>query len=265
MSCSGPVLDKDKILIANRACHKKCAQNVVICDVCGKMIKGDYIIDAYGRKCCSAHSETMRCFVCNYTGRVTNLGDSRFICDKCSKTAVTSLAQAQRIFTKIKTFLSRKYSIDVEHPIKLHIGSTADLQEKWGDKWQMGLKGQFTRDYEYQTWSSGKVDVLKDEFTITLLSHMPADVLEGVLVHEYFHAWQAENFDEKADLALKEGSAETIAYIYNKEAGHTVWSGLQLKNQVDLYRNNLKKGLFLFDDLGNMQDFLKILTRMTTW
>lgn len=265
MYCNGPVLDNEKVIIAGQACHKECAKNVLICDVCGEMIKGVYLIDAYGRKCCSKHSEKNRCFVCNYTGPVIDLGDSRHICKMCLRSAVVKKAKALKIFKKVKKIVAQNYGIKVKHDINIKIGNINELKEEWGDKWQNGLKGQFSRDHEFRTYSSGKVETIKDDFTITLLSHLPADALEGILAHEYFHAWQAENFLENATLELKEGSAETIAYIFNKDQGHNMWASLQLKNTVTLYKNNLKLGLNLYDELGNMEDFLATLKNMTDW
>lgn len=262
--CGGPVpMSKLRAKGADNF-HDECLEKSVECDICGNYIKGEYVIDSYGRKACSDHDPENGCFACHFPECVETLEDGRNICGKCRESSVATDAELWAVFKRVADYLERKYGISVMHDITLSMGSVSELQDKWKGNWKPGLMGQFSRDSEFLEYSDGTRKTVRDDFKITVLTHIPRNLLEGVVTHEYFHAWQAENLDEDATLEFKEGTAEAVSHQYYLDRGFNTWARGQKANKVELYRDNLLIALKLLGDRP-VSDFVESIRGLKTF
>ncbi|PKK90828.1 MAG: hypothetical protein CVV64_08080 [Candidatus Wallbacteria bacterium HGW-Wallbacteria-1] len=262
--CKGPVPPSETVKEKNSVYHSKCLTRTFRCDLCSKPVSGRYMEDSYGRKCCSVHvkNSDQACFVCNWPDTFQMDDGERWICRKCNSSGISDSRTAYALLKTVKEYLRREMGLVMKNPVKLYIADMKTFRGEWGNDWSPGLKGRFTRERSIASYSDGRNEVTSDQMKISVLSHLPKGLLTGVLAHEFFHAWQAENLGENIAREFQEGTAELIANRVMTAFNCGIWAESQARNKVDLYREAFIKYRDLLEETRDY-DLLDEINRLS--
>lgn len=221
-----------------------CRQKAQVCACCHEVILDRYFIigDAPMHYCEVCTQTRPRCDICcvplDAQGKIF-AGRDRAIqrCASCFSAAITTVAQAERLYHEIHTLLKRELALEIAVLPKLHLaeratlvelhqqeGVTASSETPLGPE-QQHLLGFFRR--------------VDDDWNIYIEQLLPLTLFQAVAAHELAHAWQSTHAAKKQSLKIIEGFAEWVAYRVLLALGQQrEAAGLTRRN--DLYGDGLQ-------------------------
>lgn len=213
----------------------------VICVVCHQPIRETFVTNGWGEKYCQRHEkEHPKCSNCSrlatpeLTGGYVTYKDGRVMCRKCAKTAVTTLEETEKVMADVRKVLkSEGLSLgNARLPIKL-VGA-ADLKERKRGRRNISPSGLTNTEYTLK----GRQVVGRTLKEILVLYGMPRVELEGILAHEFGHAWLFLNNYPELPPKVAEGICELFSYmVLKRQTGPEVEYRLRMieKNKDQVY------------------------------
>lgn len=194
--------------------HNSCYTDHIAlrCELCGKIIDGEYIFDDWGHVVCAYHQEhIVQCWACGQmiteAGADTVYADGRHTCGACRAEAIFCPEKAQLVLAEVATAMNRLgINVDLETPLEL---VSADELKR--------LSGASTRDPyglatgETRSWLHGILTDRRQQ--VYALYGCPRGLLMEVLAHELMHTWMYNRDRYGTNIALAEGSCEYASLL----------------------------------------------------
>ena len=235
-----------------QVCHA-CYQKLPVCACCGIPILKEYAFvgDSPARYCQSCLTTRPRCDICRVPlsdeGKTLHTQDGDiYRCATCYSTAVTTAAEAQRLYQETCALLKRELKLDIAVLPELHIVGRTTLAALNQQSYMLGnaetplehqhLLGFFQRSGENQA--------------IFIEQVLPRTLFQAIAAHELAHAWQSIYAPSKQPLKIVEGFAEWVSYRIllalgqQREAAH-------LTRRSDLYGDGLQYFIALEREHGH--------------
>ena len=208
-------------------CSRKCYESQLPqCTICGKRSAEGALAADNSFFACPDCLRKPRCFACQIPTDGKKLPDGRVICPKCSESAVSDENTAHDCFRIVRNELKYKLGFGTDHPIRFSLIDQETLHQK-----SRGESGVVTEQglFEYRAEMekvvtrnllgrkiSEKEEKTSEQFNIYVLEGLPKERMEYVIAHELGHDWQMAKFPGIRDMAVKEGFAEYIGWLYNR-------------------------------------------------
>jgi hypothetical protein len=218
-----------------------CRQQALVCACCHQPILGRYfIIGDSGAPYCEQCMQTRpHCGVCRvpldaqgktFPGR----DGSIYRCSSCFSTAVTTQADAERLYRDTCALLKRELALEVAILPKLHLVERATLAELH----DIAADPETSPGPEQQHLL-GFFQRIDDDWTIYIEQLLPKTLFQAVAAHELAHAWQSTHAPQAQPLKIVEGFAEWVAYRVLLALGEQ-HEAARLTRRNDLYGDGLQ-------------------------
>ena len=208
-------------------CSQKCYESQLPqCTICGKRSAAGALAADNSFFACPECLKKPRCFACQIPADGKALPDGRVICSECAKSAVSDENDARGIFLAVRNELKYNLGFSTDHPIHFFLIDQKTLHEK-----SRGESGVVTEQglFEYLAEMkkvvtrnllgrkiSEKEEKTSERFNIYALDGLPKERMEYVMAHELGHDWLVTHYPGIRDLAVKEGFAEYVGWLYNR-------------------------------------------------
>lgn len=232
------------------------------CGNCGAAITGTYRMA--GPKevpvCQDCQRNYAKCFLCNVPADVARGGiylkDGRQLCAEHNKIGVRSESTARRLFRQgiqetvntLGTIMRLDVPINNVYLVDLDRLRAISAQGSHGSSLASGkVLGLTSLQIQIK---GGQTSTLPA--TVHLLNWVDEERMLTVSVHEYSHAWQAENHQQynKTNQELREGFAEWVAYKVCENYQRYDQMKILTSPRGGVYYNGLMKFLALEQDRG---------------
>lgn len=185
------------------------------CYVCGKTLKGAFLVDSWGEKFCLEHQG--KCPSCSFCGRlippqyqeVNQIIHPHIRCQVCRSSAIETLEQANPLFGKIVQWVNGQGLRYQNLPLRIELVSRDQLFQI--DPKSSNPKTLGTAMKEFHT-AAGRLPQVRIK-GVAILRGLPATLFHGVTVHELGHVWLAVHGVLLIRWA-EEGFCELLAYRY---------------------------------------------------
>jgi len=238
-----------------------CRQKLPVCACCGIPILKEYAIvgDSSAPYCQTCMTTRPRCDICrvplNDKGKtIREQGGNTYRCASCYSTAVTTAAEAERLYRETRALLKGELKLDIPLLPELHIVERAKLAALNAQSLMNGnaeapigpdpqhLLGFFQRNGE--------------DRAIYIEQVLPRTLFKAVAAHELAHAWQSFYAPSTQPLKIVEGFAEWASYRILLALGQQR-EAARLTRRTDLYG----EGLHYFLDLEREHGRDRVLQR----
>ena len=224
-ACRNPCIKGSYNLNGKVYCSEKCIDQLNKCENCGNPARPMHTLinqDGDKMQLCSNCTNAPKCYFCAMPYRTQKLYDRRYICQKCSKSAVTSKQQMQSALTRVRRHLKNLFGFDNTHYIELVPVSLHELEkESQGIYFAPGGGRMALMRHEFKIVEKTDIrgrkstSVQDEKCRIFVLTHTPSDMLDDALAHELTHDFLRHNAGKINDLKIEEGFAEAIAAKFN--------------------------------------------------
>lgn len=252
-------------------CVEHWQQALPKCSICGTPMQGTYHLHGpEASPICSKCVLLPTCFVCGKPSDIQRgsklLPDGRYLCTLHESDALFSAAQATLLFGRAvaeteKTFGSR---LRLKVPVKgIVLVDIPGLQALTGNRYSqerllkgrlLGLTSLTLKQQGANRWTEPAV--------VHILNALPKNRFLTVAIHEYAHAWHAENHQDynATSATVREGFAEWIAYKVCQREHRTEEMAILLNPQGEVYYAGLQKFLTLERQIGTQATLERALT-----
>lgn len=221
-----------------------CRQKAQVCACCREVILDRYFIigDSPMHYCEVCTQTRPRCDLCRIPldnqGRIFAGRDGAvYRCATCFSSAVTTAAQAERLYHEIRTLLERELALEIAVLPKLHLAERATLVElhqqdsvPTDPNTPLGPEPQHLLGFFRR---------INDDWNIYIEQLLPQTLFQAVVAHELAHAWQSTHASQTQSLKLIEGFAEWVAYRVLLTLGQQR-EAARLTRRSDLYGDGLQ-------------------------
>ncbi len=228
----------------------KCNKEALRCAACGSVIIGQYAKHPYvdGVFCMNCEKIHPKCGMCGRpiaTRPVMKLAGERPICLECLKTSILTQDGMQTMLETSAAFAFKLYGMKVDHQLPLHLVDDIDLVRKDSGMPGSGQElGLFYRN--------------GDDFSIYVLAGLPLELATETMLHEWTHAWFAENGHALHPRWVQEGFCQWMASKVLKSKGYT--NGfVRLRDRTDMYGKGYRYVQSIEDDAGSPQAVFKYM------
>ena len=226
--CQKPLTGPHMVVDGKKFCSRECAATVLPkCHRCGIALFGESInfISDQEYKYCTACAQMEPCFACQLPEPGTRLRDERLVCHRCQKTAVTSKAEALRMFREVRAVLKTLgYAACGE--IQFDLVDRPAMKRAAGKLYNERELGIYRHESQTTTTTTTQGKVVTDVVTTTAQScsifvydHLPTERFMETVAHELGHDWCLHQFGRIASNQISEGVAEYVASRFNEAMG----------------------------------------------
>jgi len=211
----GASIEGEAIVSSGRSYHRSCwEKNVAVrCSLCGEILKGEYVKDAWGNRYHPSHRREM--VACEYCGRfisetITHGGaryaDGRSVCNICRRTAVEGAGEGRKLMVQAAARLAGiGLAVDPSR-VRLELVDLTRMVEASGDRSR--LRTGYT---QYESVTSVGGTRRSESVTVYVLAGMPRLETIATLAHELTHVWLSREERLSTRPALAEGSCNYAA------------------------------------------------------
>ena len=232
-------------------CSKICLLKTwPICSSCKKRTNGG-IKRGYGKMfLCKTCATKPKCFAC-YMPTNGKLSDGRMICKKCTKTAIMTSVEAEKIAKQVRKIMREKLAIFTDHEIEYHLVGQKQLKEHVthdNGGTELGLyrfekiveRTTTKKSFLGKTTTSTEEKVRSKTHSIYFLYGIPKKKFIEVAAHELAHDWMQEYYPNIDDIKIKEGWAEFVASKINSIYGQSEMNKRMEVNKNKIYGDGFR-------------------------
>ncbi len=231
-----------------------CLHRLPVCACCGIPILKEYsTFDGSSVPYCQECMTTRpRCSICevpiNEQGKViTGQAETTYRCATCFSTAVTTQAEAKRLYEATGKLLQRELQLALPILPELHIVERAQLAKL--HEHNSTLKAAGISPSEKPPHLQGFFRRFGEQQDIYIEQVLPRTRFQAVAAHELAHAWQSDNAPSSQPLTIIEGFAEWVAFHVLLLLGQQA-EAARLTRRKDLYGEGLQYFLALEREHG---------------
>ncbi len=221
-----------------------CLQKAPVCSACHIPILGEYFLigDSPMPYCESCIKTRPRCDICRapldeHGKTFPERGGTANRCASCLRLAVTTFAEAQRLYQETADLLRRELHLDIPILPELTIVERAILIELNRQASIIGDAGTpLGPEHQHLLGFFQRIDENRRIYIERLLPQM---LFRAVAAHELAHAWQSIHAPSKQSLMISEGFAEWVAYRVLLALGQQ-HDAARLTRRNDLYGQGLQ-------------------------
>lgn len=201
--------------------HAQCYRDLIAprCAYCNKPLVGEYLIDSWGTKFCKEHKGKYP--ECSFCGRLVPpqqlepdvKRNESIRCPICRASAIDSIAQAQPIFTRLKSWVNRQGLMYNNLPISLELCDRSKLSQYLRGSTEIHSLGVTRRT----TYIQNGQEIGTEISGIAVLQGLPATLFQGVTIHELGHVWLTVHGIKDLPLWAEEGFCELLSYRFYSE------------------------------------------------
>ncbi len=224
------------------------------CAICKQPLSDKYTRDAWGYNFHSRHlNELQPCFSCArlISKNITNGGkkypDGRNMCNICTKTAVSSPAKAQKYFSRLKRFMTRRGLKLPAGEFPLFLVDMSVLRNSNPGK--MDVAGRT----EKASYEINGVEKSRRIEKMQILEGLPVEHFIAIAAHEFGHSWLFLNRYPHLELQVEEGLCELFEYLWLKTQNTEIARFRIKKMKIGkdhIYGTGFRKALTAYNKYG---------------
>ncbi len=247
--CGNLISGQYRILDGNNYCESCYEAICPRCNICNSIIEGEFFTANNNKYCKKCYEFYPHCSGCGVPAGPSGvkLRDGRSLCSNCYTVAVFDRGKSQKLFDEVRETLKKSHRMFVKFPIKeINLVDKTRLNELLLNKSMEYIPDDGVAGLHYYEKINGRIKVSE----IYILNGLIPQKMSAVIVHEYSHAWQAENCPDRQENIVREGFAEWISFKFLKTKGYNDEAEDMLKTTDPVYGEGLKKYIELEKKYG---------------